>query len=154
MVIWRLAKAHHPALDGEGARRRGARWNPRGIAIVYAASTLSLAVLEVLVHTDISDAPEDLLATPIEVPEDIHHEEIAVTSLQRNWRETPAPDRLQAIGLEWKKRGKSALLAVPSVVIPTEQNWLLDPDHPDFKKLVPGKSQQFHFDPRLWNPRP
>lgn len=150
MIVWRLAKARHSELDGEGARRRGARWNPRGMAMVYAASTLSLAALEVLVHTDVSQAPEDLIATPIEIPDSILHEEIAESSLLRNWRETPPPERLQAIGFEWKKRGSSAALGVPSVVIPSEQNWLLNPDHPDFKKIVPGKPQPFHFDPRLW----
>ena len=150
MILWRLARARHSELDGEGARRRGARWNPRGMAVVYAASTLSLAALESLVHTDERDAPDDLMATPIEVPDDIAQEELSVSMLLRNWRETPAPERLQAIGLEWKKRGKTAVLSVPSVVVPTERNWLLDPDHRDFKKLVPGKPHPFHFDPRLW----
>ena len=150
MILWRLARARHPELDGEGARRRGARWNPRGMAVVYAASTLSLAALEVLVHTDERDAPDDLMATPIEVPDDLEQEELSVSTLLRNWRETPAPERLQAVGFEWKKRGKTALLSVPSVVVPTERNWLLDPDHRDFKKIIARKPHTFHFDPRLW----
>lgn len=150
MVLWRLARARHSELDGEGARRRGARWNPRGMAVVYAASTLSLAALEVLVHTDEQDAPGDLMATPIEVPDDLLREELSASTLLRNWRETPAPERLQAVGFEWKKRGKTAVLGVPSVVIPAERNWLLNPDHPDFKKIVARKPNPFHFDPRLW----
>ena len=107
-----------------------------------------LAALGMLVHLE----PEQLLESyrAIAVTFD---EELARTltreRLPRNWRSDRPPSRLQAIGNEWVKNNTSAVLRVPSVIIPEESNFLLNPAHPDFHRLTVGKSRRFQFDPRL-----
>jgi len=146
--IWRLCKRRHAALDGEGARRSGGRWNSIGIPVVYGSATLSLAGLELLVHLDPEDAPDDLVAIPLDL-EDIDVEQVVSGDLPSNWRETPAPVALQKLGDAWVRRGETAVLSVPSVVVPAERNFVLNPAHPDFRRIKTGKPEGFRFDPRL-----
>ena len=151
MIIWRLCRQQHAArpLDGEGARLYGGRWNLPGTALAYTAGTLALAALEVLVHVDHDLAPHDLVSIPIEIPSGIRIEEIALTQLPPNWRKNPAPERLQALGSGWADRATSALLRVPSAVIPEEHNYLVNPLHPGSRQLKIGRPQSFTFDTRL-----
>src|SRR5919198_3247531 len=86
MIVWRLARAPHAALDGEGGRRAAARWHTRGRPIVYTASHLSLAVLELLVHVDPDEIPADLLALTIDVPDDVAVETLDTRSLPSDWQ--------------------------------------------------------------------
>ena len=151
MIIWRLCRQRRSGqpLDGEGARLYGGRWNYPGTAVVYTASSLALAALEVLVHVDHDVAPTDLVSMPIEVPAGIRIEEISIASLPANWRNTPAPEELQKIGTAWVHRATSALLRVPSALIPEEHNYLVNPAHPDITRLKIGRPKPFTFDPRL-----
>jgi RES domain-containing protein len=138
------------AFRGEGARRYGGRWNSPGIAVVYTAESLSLAVLEILVHVD----SERLLANYIAIP--IAFEESLLTKLDlseklelpRNWHAHPASKATRRLGDKWATEGRSPELQVPSAVIPSESNFLLNPAHADFHKLVPGKPIPLEFDPR------
>ena len=152
MLVWRICARRHAsrAFTGDGARFYGGRWNPRGVPVVYTAATLSLAALELLVHLDPDTVPGDLVAVAGEVPDDLHIEQISVASLRRNWRGYPAPEELQMRGLAWVRAVKSAVLSVPSAVVPPERNYLLNPAHRDFTKIRIGKPEPFHFDPRLW----
>lgn len=149
MRIWRLCKRRHAALDGEGARRSGGRWNSSGVSVVYASATLSLAALELLVHLDPEDTPDDLVAIPLDVPEDVRVEGFALRDLTGDWRQTPAPRALQQLGDSWVRRGETAILSLPSVVVPAESNFALNPAHPDFGPIKPGRPESFRFDPRL-----
>lgn len=149
MRVWRLAAARHAALDGEGGRRYGSRWTPRGYAVVYASATLSLAALERLVHTDPDLEPPALVAIPIDIPSTVSRAVIDVTDLPEDWRDYPAPESLAAFGGRWLELGASAVLSVPSVLIPTERNYLLNPRHADFGRCAGGAPEQFSFDPRL-----
>lgn len=136
-------------LDGEGARRVGGRWNPPGTPMVYAASTLSLAALECLVHFDLSEAPADFVALQIEFPE-AFVERIEVARLPSHWRESPPPAELAQIGQLWVREQRSAILAVPSAIIPDETNYLVSPGHPDVSRVMVGPPRPFQFDPRLF----
>jgi RES domain-containing protein len=147
--IWRLCKIKHIAFDGEGARRAGGRWNRRGTPVVYTSQSLSLAALELLVHCEIALAPEDLVAVPAEVPDAIAREELSAADLPRGWRGHPAPEDLALLGTDWIRRGKTAVLAVPSAVVPAERNFLLNPAHADFARIRVGRPEPFSFDPRL-----
>ena len=131
MELWRIAREAHAALEGEGARLYGARWTPRGTPAVYAASHLSLAALEYLVRIDAEDAPDDLVALHISVPDDVTELAWSPSSLPPDWRQTPPPPECQEIGAEWARTGEALLLRVPSVLVPEESNVLVNPLHPD-----------------------
>ena len=147
---WRLIKASHAhkAFTGEGARLWGGRWNSKGIRIIYTAESLSLAALEVMVHTHLYNALKNYVCIPI----DFHprlSQSIPIENLPDNWRADPIPESVRAIGDRWVQNQESVILKVPSAIIPTESNYLINPSHPDFKKMVIHSSQQFSFDSRL-----
>jgi RES domain-containing protein len=150
--LWRLVKAKHAAtaLDGEGARRYGGRWNERGTAVVYVGGTLSLAALETFVHLTAADARLTFAAIEIIVPDNITVAELDLDRLPDNWRAEPPPDGTKAIGTSWMRRGESLLLRVPSVIVPREMNYLLNPAHQDFHRLAIRPPQPFGFDERMW----
>ncbi len=152
MQIWRLCprrRATH-AFDGEGARRYGGRWNYRGTRVVYASATLSLAVLELLVHVEPDTLPDDPVAFCIVIPDDIRIEHLETAQLPRDWRAYPASDATQAIGTRWVNDGKTALLSVPSAIVPLERNYLINPSHPEFARLRIPKPEPLQLDPRLF----
>ena len=138
------------ALDGEGARQAGGRWNHRGVAVVYTSATLSLAALEYFVHLDPQDVPGDLVAIPAEIPDTLARREITARALPANWRAYPAPDELATLGTAWVRARTTAVLIVPSAIVPEERNVLLNPAHPDFRRIRRGTPAPFSFDPRLW----
>ena len=150
MRVWRIASAAHSAFDGEGARRHGSRWTPRGIPAVFMSATLSLAALERFVHTDADLEPSDLLAIPVEIRDDIAIDTVAVETLPADWRTFPAPPALAEIGDRWFRASRTPVLSVPSVVIPHERNFVLNPTHREFAQIVIGGSEPFSFDPRMW----
>lgn len=149
--VWRLCKRKHAAsaFDGEGARLTGGRWNPPGLPVVYASETISLAALEALVHMDPDDAPEDLVVIPVDIPDDVAVAEVTARMLPNDWRSTPAPTRLQQLGANWTQTGKTAVLSVPSVLVPQERNCVFNPEHPDFARIRRGIPEPFVIDPRL-----
>jgi len=147
--IWRVARKRFAALDGEGARQFGARWSSEGVAVVYAASHLSLSALEYLVHIDIEDVPEDLLALAIEVPDDAGEIVVPPADLPAGWRETPAPPFCRQLGDNWVAGSEALLLRLPSVLIPEETNVLVNPAHPRAREVRIARSRLFAFDPRL-----
>ncbi|MHB1074893.1 RES family NAD+ phosphorylase [Thiobacillus sp.] len=148
-IVWRTLTAKHAAtaFSGEGARLHGGRWNSQGVPMVYTASTLSLATLEMLVQDG------KLLATyvviPATIPSKLKIEHVNPNDLPEDWRSAKSREKLRAIGAGWIKRASSAVLAVPSAVIPTETNYLLNPLHPSFQKIVIGAPQEFETDLRL-----
>ena len=146
---WRIVKARHAAtaFTGEGAARTGGRWNSRGVPVVYTSSTKSLAALESLVHLN---PPVRFKYVAIRVKfDDALVETVPLKVLPPNWRVEPPPPSSQRIGDDWVLEGRSAVLALPSVIVSGEPNFLLNPAHPDFKRISIGKPERFTFDPRL-----
>ena len=148
--VWRMCRAIHAAFDGEGARLAGGRWTPRGVAAVYTGSSLALTALEYFVHLDFEFAPVDLVAVPAEIPPQVRIETVSASTLPANWRAITWPPALSAIGAAWVRASKTTVLRVPSAVIPAESNYILNPAHPDFKRITIGKPQAFTYDPRMW----
>jgi len=146
---WRLTKTKYlaTAWDGEAAGRDGGRWNSVGTAVVYASATLSLALVEVLVHVSSGVLPA-YTAVPIDFDESLLSA-LDAKDLPANWRSDPAPASTKAIGDTWVVAAHSALFRVPSVVVPTEHNYLLNPNHRDFARIRIGTPMSFPFDPRL-----
>ncbi len=127
MRVWRIASAAHSAFDGEGARRYGSRWTPKGFSAVFTSATLSLAALERFVHTDPDLEPVDLVAIAVDIETNIAIESVALDDVPADWRTYPAPPPLALIGERWLRESRTAVLAVPSVVIPHERNFVLNP---------------------------
>jgi len=150
VTAWRLAKTRYAAtvFDGEGARIYGGRWNSPGIRVAYASESLALATLEVLANLQIVRT-----LSAYSVCRAHFDEKLVVSvdpgSLPANWREYPAPPELQALGDTWIDGGQSLVMKVPSVIIPTESNYLINPAHPKFSSLTIDPPEPFVRDPRL-----
>ena len=149
MRVFRICRKVHAAFDGEGARLFGGRWNRRGTAVIYASESLALAALELLVHAEPALLPDDLVSVAADVPDALDLESVAARELPRDWRRHPAPEALAERGTEWARSGRTAVLAVPSALVPRERNFLLNPAHPDFKKIRPHGPEPFALDARL-----
>jgi RES domain-containing protein len=147
---WRIVERKHAgqAFSGEGARRFGGRWNSPGVPMVYTAEHASLAILEILVHL------EAVSLLPAYVLFRIEFEQALVGTidddeLPADWSSYPAPAGLRAIGDRWAAEERSAILSVPSVIVPIERLNLLNPRHPDFQHIELGERQPISLDPRL-----
>jgi RES domain-containing protein len=149
MRVWRVARRVYSALDGEGARKAGGRWNSPGTPLVYTSSALSLAVLELLVHTDPDLVPRDLYAFEIDVPASLTAQILDLATLPSNWRDIPNHPACRAIGDAWLERQNHPVLGVPSAVVPEELNYLINPAHPGASQVRVARSRAFSFEVRL-----
>ena len=149
---WRIVRASREktAFTGEGARLSGGRWNSRGTAVIYVSEHESLAALELFVHlTPLS--PDDRYRSFRVEWEDKLTEYFAVKNLPAHWNAEPPAIQTMRIGDDWVHAGKSVALAVPSVLSTSEMNFLLNPKHPDFKKVKISQPVDYRFDSRLLN---
>jgi len=147
---WRIVKPYHAldAFSGEGARRYGGRWNSAGISVVYTAESKALAALELLVHLDQESVLENYLCIPVRFSETVLRT-LSAGGLPGDWRAHPPPQSIQQLGDRWVTGQVSVVLEVPSVLIPGERNYLINPFHPDFSKVEIGAPEPFEFDPRI-----
>jgi RES domain-containing protein len=145
IVATRLASG---AFSGEGARRDGGRWNSPGVRMVYTAGTISLALLEILVHLNTGD-PIPLYSRCSVRFDDSLVIALDLKQLPRNWRQSPTPAAARAVGDQWIASARSAVLKVPSAVVEEESNYLINPAHADFKLIEIGQFQPIRLDPRL-----
>ncbi len=152
MQVWRICSRRYAgeAFSGEGASLEGGRWNPMGSLVVYASASLSLAALEYFANLEIEDPAISLVAVSAEIPESVQIVSLSLGELPANWRVYPAPRSTRDLGARWLTGGRSAVFSVPSVLIPSERNYLLNPIHPEFKRIVIHKPEPFTFDPRMW----
>jgi RES domain-containing protein len=148
---WRIVPEDQAAtaFDGEGARLYGGRWNSVGVPMVYASEHKSLAALEVRVHIDTTRKAKLYKCFAFQFDEDLR-EVFRARSLPKDWLQEPPPPSLQALGDAWVKANRSPILAVPSVIIHDELNYLINPRHPDFAKIKIDKPTDFAFDSRLF----
>ncbi len=150
IAAWRLVRAEMSdrAFDGEGARLYGGRWNPPGLPAIYTAGTRSLAALEVLVHL-----PKPLRATAFAIHriefDASQVESLPAGALPGDWAQFPPPASTQDLGRVWLARARQAVLRVPSVLLPEESNYIVNPRHPAFAKCATTGERIFFFDPRL-----
>lgn len=145
--VWRLARARHADLTGEGARRYGGRWNSPGRAAVYLSENAALPVLEVLVHLDLDPAllPDDYVLMHVDLAP-LEGEDWA-----EDLPEIPAePGECRRLGDAWLTAGRTPVLRVPSVIVPECRNLLLNPAHPAASRLAPPATRAFTFDRRLF----
>ncbi len=149
MRIYRIAKQKYiKDLTGIGAKTVGGRWNPKGVAVLYASTTAALSALEVLAHLPAAYFPDDMMMASIEVPDRLITA-VEISSLPDNWNKTPAPIEVQNFSMNWITEEKYLGLKVPSTIIPQEQNLLINPMHSDFSKIKLLTIEPFSFDTRL-----
>lgn len=146
---FRIVREAHAAtaFTGEGAALHGGRWNSPGARVVYTSASASLAALETLVHLNPAMRFKYVIIS-IEFDERLV-EIIPPASLPAGWRDEPPPPSTKRLGDAWAKQARSAVLELPSVIIPGESNFLLNTVHPDFKSIAIGKAEAFFFDTRL-----
>jgi RES domain-containing protein len=102
------------------------------------------------VNLDEAEAPPDLLGISADIPAAVRISRVRPSQLPPDWRHYPAPQALADVGTRWTRAGRTAVLAVPSAVIPSELNYLLNPLHPGFRQVRIGDPQRFDFDSRMW----
>lgn len=147
MTLYRISSAKYSANDGEGAKLFGGRWNHKGTPVLYCAETASLCALEVLAHA--AALPKGMVMIVADVPDDLPVIVLAKKDLPKGWKAAIAPEGTKILGTNRGKSKGSAILSVPSVIVPGERNYLLNPAHPDFKKITFSAPKAFVFDKRL-----
>lgn len=152
-VAWRITKAKHAtnAFDGEGARLYGSRWSTPGTRMAFASESLSLATLEIVVHLQNSSPLASYVVFTVEFPEDLVRD-LDLRLLPKNWRSFPAPQQTREIGDDWIKSNSGVLLRVPSAIVTHEHNFLINPAHHDFPKLIFHGPLSFDVDARVFAP--
>lgn len=151
LQAWRVIKAGREAdaFSGEGARRHQGRWNHRGTAIVYTSGTVSLAALEILANVRLVVLLNDFVAIPLTFDAALCAR-LEPDQLPPRWNDPVATSATRTIGSTWARNRTSAVLAVPSAIVPVEVNYLLNPEHSDFHAVDISSPESFRFDPRLF----
>ena len=149
--LWRLVKSGRVASswDGEGAFRFGGRWNSRGVRAVYASSSLALALLEVLVHLDSAAPLPGLCAISARVPAKSVREISMPVGKEGVIRFPFSLQTTRCLGDDWIRSNAGVALVVPSAIVPTESNYLINPGHPGFQGVKIERAREFLFDDRL-----
>lgn len=147
MLIYRITKTQYA--DRLVASGGAARWNPRGRFVIYTAATRALACLENVVHRSGEGLLENFRVMVIDIPDDLVIETILPDTLPPDWFDFAGYGRCQALGDDWLSRNQSAVLRVPSAIIAQEWNYLLNPAHPDFPRIILLRTEAFVFDSRI-----
>lgn len=155
VLIWRISKetSNHKASDlsGGGAKTMGGRWNRKGTAVVYAASTIALATLETLPRLGGDMSIRNAFLVSITVPRSVWdaRKTIKAASLPATWASEPPGSTSLDIGDDWLRSNAGALLLVPSIIVPEEYNVLINPNHPSAAQITSAVIRQYVYDPRL-----
>lgn len=152
--VWRIAAdtPDYAADDatGEGARCNGGRWNRAGTAAVYSSGSIALACLETIMHLNMAMLPLNRYLVRIDIPTDVWRQRtIFDAATQVGWDALPAGRVSLDYGDRWLQATDSALLEVPSVIVPEENNIIINPRHPDARVFKYTKLRKWHYDARL-----
>jgi RES domain-containing protein len=153
--LWRIASDTRDYtaddLSGKGAEITGGRWNERGTPVIYTSSNRALAALETIVHLNAGGLPLNRYLVEIIVPDDVWEMAQACdhTTAPVGWDAEPASKTSSHYGMTWARSNASLLLRVPSVIVPEEQNVLINPRHPDLAKITARKVRKWLYDPRM-----
>lgn len=152
MRFWRICRRVYAAdaARGDGARLYGGRWNSRGVAVVYASTSLALAAIETFVNLEPNLRPSDLVSIEGEIPDGILVDRLEPSHLPRGWRRT-RDESLRQFGDDWVAKSRSVAMLVPSAAISGEWNILINPAHGEFGTIVFNKPRTFEFDARMFN---
>ncbi|MEB3343784.1 RES family NAD+ phosphorylase [Okeania sp.] len=151
LTVWRIS--HQKYIDiawkGETYSHSRGRWNSKGTTLIYTSATLSLAALETLVCMEIENFGNIFLSICLTIPDNFPIKQVDESLLPQNWRDTSAPKILASIGDKWFNSKTTAVLRVPSAIIPQEYNYLINPLHPDYEKISIAPPRPFILDRNL-----
>lgn len=152
--LWRIA-VEAPTyaandLTGEGAKRSGGRWNRVGTPMVYSSQNIALAALETLAHLRTAKLPFNRYLVRIDCADEVWATRTILDPLPTGWDAIPIGLASQSAGEAWVRSANSALLLVPSVIVPDEFNVLINPEHPDASSVTSANVKRWHFDPRFF----
>ncbi|GGA88458.1 RES family NAD+ phosphorylase [Puia dinghuensis] len=151
MEIYRLSREKFAGtLSGIGAALKGARWNSPGVEMIYTAANRSLAMAEVVVHFTLATIPDDYVMVTIFVPDDANIYNLSATDLPNDWNAWPHTVSTQVIGDRFVIDNKYPILRVPSAVTQGDYNFLINPFHPDFRRIHIVDTKKFPFDSRIF----
>jgi len=149
VIAYRIADARHPIFDPTGALLHGGRWNSVGIPVIYAAETYAGALLEVLVHANLSQPPKNHRVVRITIPDHVQIERVSADMVPRWDAEDMVASR--ALGDQWVREKRSAVLSVPSVVTQgRECNLVFNLVHTQFRLIRAEEPEPIHWDERLF----
>src|SRR5271155_3906653 len=149
MIAYRIADGRHPIFDATGAMLHGGRWNSLGPPVIYASETYAAALLEVLVHANLSQPPKNHRVVQIGIPEEINVETVAIEQMD-GW---DAADMIasRAFGDKWIESKRTAVLRVPSVITRgRDSNLVINPAHPQFPFITCRPAEPVYWDTRLF----
>lgn len=135
-------------LTGEGAKLHGGRWNLIGSPCIYTSESKALCVLEYAANVQLEELPASLSITVYSLF-DKSWKEFSEKELPENWKQIPVPQKTKEWGSLHLQEAKYLALRLPSVIIPSEFNFILNPMHPDFKKIKIKEIHSFSFDKRI-----
>jgi RES domain-containing protein len=153
-TVYRIASAgpawNESDLEGKGAKASGGRWNNAGSPMVYCASSIALAVLETIVHLGAGLFPMNRYIIEIRIPDDEFAQRRIVSGkdLPDAWNSRPVSFKSKDFGTNWIKGNMELVMQVPSVIVPLESNFLLNPQHPGMAKVSATNRGQYIYDPR------
>jgi RES domain-containing protein len=151
MRVWRICRAKYSseAFSGEGARRFGGRWNSPGVPMIYSSSSLALAAIELFVHLEPNQQPDDLVSIAAELPKGEPAQRLGPGKLPRGWWRHDF-DPVRTIGDKWIRKKPCLAMEVPSAALRMEWNVLVNPLHPAITRLRIERPQPFRFDARMF----
>ena len=154
MVVYRINECKFiNDLSGRGAALFGGRWNSKDVYMVYTSQSRALALLETVVHRGKMPRAGFYCIATIDIPDD-NIKSISLEDLPDNWQTSPPPDSLKAIGDQFIKLNRHLALKVPSVLMSDEHNFLINPSHPEFKKVSIVAEKTLMVDERLFPSSP
>ena len=146
-MVYRISMAHRAgSLSASGFP---GRWNSKGKYVIYTAGSRALACLENVVHRSGEGLAANFKVMTIHIPDGIKINEVSVADLPEDWHKVQHYTFTQRLGDQWIEKSETAVLKIPSAIIPHETNYLLNPHHPDFKKIKIKSVGDFIFDPRI-----
>ena len=145
-IAYRLSSTKYPNNSGKGSALHGGRWNPIGVEVIYASASVALAAIEILANFSV--LPDDYGLTKIQIPHGLT-EVVPNNKLPKDWDALTPVRATREFGRRWARSRRSAVLSVPSSIITAERNFLINPNHPDFRQITFSAARPFRFNPRL-----
>ncbi|MCK5828184.1 RES domain-containing protein [Candidatus Bipolaricaulota bacterium] len=137
-------------LSGTGARIVGGRWNNKGSAVVYAAQSRALAVLESLVHFSPTTVPKNYKIATLYIPDTVSQAVVSMKALPKDWKLSPPPSEIPSMGTKWLDSNTTLILIVPSAIVSEEKNLIINPAHLEMDQVQLVNIEKFTFDKRLF----
>ena len=150
MRLYRASnKKYSKSLSGEGAKITGGRWNSVGTSIIYFSESEALCKLEIMVHISLDNIPDNYKMISFDVPDEVVIREINKDELPTKWNSIPIRKETQRIGDGFCKENKHLIFKVPSILVKYGSNYLINPNHSDFKLIKIAEIYNFEFDSRI-----